>query len=187
LFERLSKALLLASTLALTVGYTLGGASCAPPENTAITCDCYESGDFYIIFETIWYSLDNEPLLLLSTKDCLIGTPKSYGQEGCYLADYCMPREDLMAIQNAIIEYDIKSYKGIHHVPSEFVRGSPLVCFRILFYFDGETHTILYESALPTLVRSEFWNLGKFTDVLWHYYYNNDAYLSLPKGGQWPY
>ena len=175
----------------IIVGLVLTASSIGcTPRHEAVMPD-----DFYIIFETIWFNPNGNPLVLLDTKNSVIGKPKNGGTE-CFITDFYIPQDDLQRIYDDIIAYKIKSYHGKHFVRWP-VQATPKIYYRIAFRVNGLTYSILIEAPVLWSLSSNHSILGceigynydrlrMFVHNLSAYYQGTDEYQSLPEGGQWP-
>ena len=184
-----NKLLLLAIVLTLSTLFL--GCVASPTTNTGDATQSIASStspttgpldDFYIIYETVWIRPDGDFMTLLDTQSCIVGKPLSIGKYAS--ADYHMPQEDLQALYNAIVEYDIASYNGEHIISGNYgtvtVIVTPQVYYRITFRLNGEFYMIFFEHSIIYRSSGGYDNLRDFIAILESYRQDNDAFRDLP-------
>jgi len=145
---------------------------------TTICCNSTVPDDFYIIYETSWFSPDRF-VTLLDTKNGVLGKPLSpndYVSTGFYAS--C---EYLQAIYDGLIQYDIKSYGSPDLLVDGYWVMTPRLFYKITFSLNGETYMIFCDNSVFTwLAEEKYQNLRFFKSLLDEYYRNTDEYQALP-------
>ncbi|MCL2149494.1 MAG: hypothetical protein FWH51_00980 [Dehalococcoidia bacterium] len=158
-----------------------------------------EVKDFYIIYErdpsdsiafiewdqfgnaiSITSKPENQFKVLLDTKNNILGRVFDLqGQQYAYISIH-MPPEDLQAIYDAVIKYDIKSLSSPDVLsPDEWVLyGNGY--YRITFFLEGEVYSVTYRERVIYSMQPAYQNLRSFHTVLNYYYKNTDEYKSFP-------
>jgi|GEM_PF-2477028 len=154
--------------------------------NTVTTTVCLNStvpDDFYIIYTTSWDLAGYNGMVLLDTKNNIIGNP--LGPPDVYAStDFFIPCNDLQTIYDAIIEYDIKSYSTLN--PSTFPPVTPTIDFEITFCLEGNIYLVKFTNLINSLSWS-YPDLAAFVRLLNDYYRNTDECKSLPPASWYPY
>ena len=83
---------------------------------TTVVTRCVPN-DFYIVYETSWFG--GPFRTVLDTSRNIIGKPLGVAPEQYISTDYYIPCDDLKAVHDIIIEYDIKSLSGLGDLLTE--------------------------------------------------------------------
>ena len=153
---------------------------------TTARCNTTVPDDFYIIYETSWLS-PGRFVTLLHTNYNIIGKPLSLSEYTS--TDYYISCEDLQAIYDGLIKYDIKAYSNQGLLKSEHWVMVPNIYYRVTFRINGELYSLLYDTSActPSYFSSaaeeieRFQNLIDFAKILDNLFMNTDEYKSLPQ------
>ena len=184
--ETLTETASVTSTLTITQPVTTTRIISQPITTTrtvtaAIRCNKTVPDDFDIIYETSWGSHDTpgDFMVLLDTKNNVIGKPLTPPDR--YIStDFYISCEDLQALYDAIIKYDIKSYSSPDLLTIEGIWGYPSPYYRISFHMDGEFYSVLFDSLVVSNDFGYTQNMTDFNSFLRVYYWNTNEYKSLP-------
>ncbi len=152
-------------------------------ETTASTedSDLTVPDDFYIIYEFGFVS-PNNLRTILNTRSDIIGKITGYATD--YSAIYYrIPRKDLQALYNAVVEYDIKLYSNPNLLTDEMVIATGRRFFRLTFCLSGEDYSVFWDNTINPHAFGVLFDLAYEIE---RYVSCTDAYVSLPSVTRFP-
>lgn len=152
-------------------------------QTVTTTVRCVSStipADFYIIYASSWANGENTNIVLLDTQSNTIGAPAAY-PAGYISTGFYIPCEDLQAIYNAIIQYDIKSYGELDLLKYPEINIYPRISYKVTFCLDGVIYSVLYDNTVVHWTSTRYPDLRVFHNMLNDYYESTDEFKSFPR------
>jgi len=143
---------------------------------------CNTPADFYIIYESTWYS-SSLFRALLDTRSGIIGayTGEFLGGAGYFSTDYRVPCERLQVVYDGIAQYDLMSLNG--SLIDNTIAVPDNRVWRLTFCLNGEEYQIIWDTTTiaGTLFSDEYQRLSTFISIMRESYADSAEYQSL-----WP-